>query len=322
MNAILHKQHIVLSYRSMFQIISLPIFIIVVAVPLSLKGQSLKYPETNRDSVVNDYFGTKVPAPYQWMEDQNSSEVESWVEAENKVTFEYLDKIPIRKWINDKITKLWNYEKVGVPSQHEGQLFYSRNTGLQNQSPVYMQKTVQRNPKLILDPNKLSPDGSIAMLDYEASPNGKYLCYGLSQGGADWEELHVRDVSSGNDLADTVHWVKFSGTAWTNDNNGFFYSRFPEPKQGEALTLEAVGQELFYHKLGTPQSEDKLYYDLTDYPGWYVGGSVTDDGRYLFIIINKGTEPKNKVFYVDLKDPKHPDLSSPVVPLFEKVDAE
>jgi prolyl oligopeptidase len=316
----------------MFEIISLLVLIIVIVVPVSFqlkadeppaqKGQSLKYPNTNRDSIVNDYFGTKVPAPYQWMEDQNSPEVESWVEAENKVTFEYLDKIPIRKWINEKITKLWNYEKVGVPSQHEGQLFFAKNTGLQNQSPIYMQKSVQGKPQMILDPNKLSPDGSIAMLDYEASPDGKYLCYGLSQGGADWEELHVRDLSTSKDLADTVHWVKFSGIAWTNDNKGFFYSRFPEPNKGEALMSEAVGQELFYHKLRTPQSEDQLYYDLKDDPGWYVGGSVTDDGRYLFIILNKGTEPKNKVLYVDLKDPKHPDFSSPVVPLFEKDNAE
>lgn len=332
MTAVLRNLQMFLSYRSLSAIFNLLILMIIIAVPVSFpseagelpaqKGQSLKYPQTRRDTVVNDYFGTKVPAPYRWMEDQESPEVESWVETENKLTFEYLDKIPIRKWINRKITKLWNYEKVGVPSQHDGRLFYSKNTGLQNQSPVYVQKSLNGEPKMVLDPNKLSPDGSIALLSYAASRNAKYLCFGLSQGGADWEELHVRNIPAGKNLDDTVRWVKFSGIAWTNDNKGFFYSRFPEPKKGEALMSEAVGQELFYHRLGTPQTQDKLYYDLKDYPGWYIDGDVTDDGRYLFIFLEKGTEPKNKVLYVDLKDPNHPDLSSPVVPLFENDDAE
>lgn len=280
------------------------------------------YPTTRRDTIVNNYFGTSILAPYQWMENQESPEVDAWVEAENKVTFDYLDKIPYRDSVRDRITKLWNYEKVGVPGRDGGTLFYSKNSGLQNQSPVFIQKSLASKPKMILDPNKLSPDGSVALLDYQASPNGKYLCYGLSQGGSDWEELHVKDLKTGKDLADTVHWVKFSGIAWTNDNKGFFYSRFPEPKSGEVLTTEAVGQQLFYHTIGTLQSDDKLFYDLKDYPGWYVGGSVTEDGHFLFIYLNKGTESKNKLFYVDLKNPKHPDLSPPVKPLFENDNAE
>ncbi len=284
--------------------------------------QSVQYPETRRDTIVDNYFGTMVPAPYQWMEDQNSKELESWVEAENKLTFAYLDKIPVRSWINKRMTKVWNYEKVSVPSRYAGELFYSKNSGLQNQSPVYHQKSLTTKPTMILDPNALSPDGSIAMLGYQPSPDAKYLCYGLSQGGADWQEYHVRDLTTSKDLADTVHWVKFSGISWTNDSKGIFYSRFPEPKQGQALMSEAVGQEFYYHKLGTPQSEDKLFYDLKNLPGWYVGGSTSEDGRYLFIFLNKGTESKNKLYYVDFKDPMHPDLSSPVTPLFEKSDAE
>ena len=290
--------------------------------PKSARAQALKYPNTYRDTIVDNYFGTKVPAPYQWMEDQDSPKVESWVKAEDKVTFGYLDKVPIRNKINKRITKLWNYAKVSVPSQHDGILFYTRNSGLQNQSPVYMEKEAGGRPKMILDPNKLSPGGSIALLDFDASPNGKYLCYGLSQGGSDWEELHVRDLATGEDFADTVHWVKFSGIAWTKDSKGFFYSRFPEPKKGEALISEAIGQMLYYHRIGTPQSEDKLFYSLKDYPGWFVGGSMTDDGHYLFITLNKGTESRDKVLYIDLKDPQHPDLSSPIVPLFEKDNAE
>ncbi len=303
-------------------IIKLVAVAFITMIPYLTRGQSLNYPSARRDSLVNDYFGTKVAAPYQWMEDQESPEVDSWIKAENKITFDYLDKIPFRTSITNRITKLWNYEKVGVPSREGGILFYSKNSGLQNQSPVFMQKTLTAKSTMILDPNKLSPDGSLALLDYQSSPNGKYLCYGLSQGGSDWEELHVRDLTTGKDLADTVRWVKFSGISWTNDNEGFFYSRFPEPKQGEALTTEAVGQQLYYHKIGTPQNEDKLFYDLKDYPGWYVGGSVMEDGRFLFIYLNEGTESKNKVFYVDLKNPAHPDFSSPIKTLFEKDNAE
>ena len=300
----------------------------MITIPFEANAQALEYPKTFRDTIVDDYFGTKVPAPYQWMEEQNSPKVEAWVEAENKITFDYLDKVPIRKWVNGRITKLWNYEKVGVPFQtqmvpgHERMLIYSRNSGLQNQSPIYLQNAAAGRARMVLDPNKLSPNGSIALLDYQASPDGQFLCYGLSQGGSDWEELHVRNLVTGKDLPDTVRWVKFSGIAWTNDNQGFFYSRFPEPKKGEALMSEAVGQELFYHKIGTPQSEDKLLYNLKDYPGWYVGGTVSDDGRYLFIVLNKGTESRNKIYYVDLKDPEHPDITSPIVPLFAEDNAE
>ncbi len=296
--------------------------LLILATVFGQARQAMQYPETPRDTIVDNYFGTRVPAPYQWMEDQNSKDVEAWVEAENTTTFGYLDKIPVRDWINKRITKVWNYEKVGVPSRYAGALFYTKNSGLQNQSPIYMQKSLTGKATLVLDPNVLSPDGSIALLGYEPSPDAKYLCYGLSQGGADWEEYHVRDLTTSKDLADTVHWVKFSGISWTNDSKGFFYSRFPAPKEGQALMSEAVGQELYYHKVGTAQSEDKLFYDLTNSPGWYVGGSVSEDGRYLFIYLNKGTESKNKIYYVDLKDPKKPNLSSPVTALFDKSDAE
>lgn len=293
----------------------------LLVVSLSQARQALHYPETRRDVTVDYYFGTKVPAPYRWMEGQTSKDLESWVEAENQATFGYLDKIPVRNWINKRITKVWNYEKVSVPSRYSGDLFYTRNSGLQNQNPIFMQKSLTGTATMILDPNKLSPDGSIALLGYEPSPDGKYLCYGLSQGGADWKEYHIRDLTTSKDLADTVRWVKFSGISWTNDGRGFFYSRFPKPKQGQALVTEAVGHQLCYHKLGTAQSEDKLFYDLKDYPGWYVSGDVSEDGRYLLIYLRKGTESKNKLYYVDFKDPKDPDLSSAVTPLFEKNDA-
>jgi prolyl oligopeptidase len=297
---------------------------VAIVCPQLSVAQSFTYPPARRDTSVSRYFGTNISTPYQWMENQNSPEVSAWVEAENKLTFGYLDKIPLRTTIKERLTKLWNYERVGVPilSRKSGPLFYSKNTGLQNQSPVYMQKSYTAKATMILDPNTLSPDGSIAMTDYVPSPNAQYLCYALSQGGSDWQELHIKDLKTGIDLADTVHWVKFSGISWTNDNNGFFYARFPEPAKGTMLTSEAVGQQLYYHVLGTNQRDDKKFYDLKDYPGWYVGGWMTEDGRYLFIYINKGTDPRNKLYVVDLKDPQKPDLSSPLKPLFDNDDAE
>ena len=300
------------------------LFAIMVLFSYSIVAQSFKYPAAKRDTLNSNYFGTLVPTPYQWMEDQSATEITAWVEAENKLTFEYLDKIPLRNTIKERLTKLWNYERVGVPtlSSCSGPLFYSKNSGLQNQSPVFMQKSINAKASLILDPNDLSPDGSIAMADYSPSSDAHYLCYALSQGGSDWQELHVKDLITGTDLADTVRWVKFSGISWTNDNQGFFYSRFPEPAKGTMLTSEAIGQQLCYHKLGTNQSEDKKIYDLKESPGWYVGGGVTEDGSYLIIYISKGTDPKNKLYAVDLHDPQNPDLSAPVKPVFDKSDAE
>jgi prolyl oligopeptidase len=286
--------------------------------------KSLNYPVARRDTIVDNYFGTVVPAPYQWMENQNDTAVAAWVEAENKLTFDYLDKIPLRNTIRERLTKLWNYERVDLPvlCSRSGPIFYRKNSGLQNQSPIFTQQSVDAKATLILDPNVLSPDGSIALSDFAPSPDAQYLCYALSQGGSDWRELHVKNLKTGTDFADTVRWVKFSGISWTNDSRGFFYSRFPEPPKGTMLTSEAVGQQLWYHTLGTKQDEDKKFYDLTDAPGSYVFGGVSEDGRYLFIYVNKGTDPRNKLFVVDLKDPRNPDFSGPVTPLFEKADAE
>jgi prolyl oligopeptidase len=287
-------------------------------------AQSFHYPSARRDTSRSMYFGSVVPTPYQWMENQNSPEVTAWVEAENKLTFDYLDKISLRSTIKKRLTKLWNYERVGIPvrSGGSGPLFYTKNSGLQNQSPIFMQQAIGAKADLILDPNKLSPDGSIALSDYAPSPDTRYLCYALSQGGSDWQELHIKDLQTGKDLPDTVKWVKFSSISWTNDGKGLFYSRFPAPAEGTMLTSEANGQQLYYHSLGTSQRDDKKFYDLKDLPGWYVGGFVTEDGRYVFISVNKGTDPKNKLYVVDLKDPQHPDLVAPVRPLFEEDDAE
>lgn len=285
-------------------------------------AEKLVYPPAARDSIADNYFGTQVAAPYQWMEDLDSPQVKQWVEAENKLTFSYLDKIPERNWVRQRLTQLWNYEKVGVPQMAEGgRLFFSKNTGLQNQSVVFGQNGPSNAPRELIDPNKLSPNGDIALLQYTPSEDGRYLAFGLSQGGSDWQTLHVRDLGDGHDLADQIHYVKFSGISWTNDGKGFFYSRYPAPPPGQAISDRVENQALYYHVLGTPESDDKLIYARPDLPEWIVGGSVSEDGRYLFIALVNGTSPNNELFYADLGNPEHPDIGAPVKPLFTKNDA-
>jgi prolyl oligopeptidase len=290
--------------------------------PYAASAQRLDYPNTRRDTVVDNYFSTRVPAPYRWLEDENGPAVRQWVEAENRVTFAYLATIPLREPFRRRLTELWNYEKVSVPRRVAGRIFYSKNSGLQNQSPLYEQASLTAAPREILDPNALSPDGSIALATTSISDDGRYLVYGLSQGGSDFEQLHVRTLADGRDLPDTVHWVKFSRVAWTKDGRGFFYSRFPTPAPGQALRAAALNQKLYYHVVGTPDSADRLIFERPDLPDWYINGGTTADGRFLFITLVHGTETKNQIFYAELGDPHHPDVSAPVKPLFTANDAE
>ena len=281
----------------------------------------LGYPPAERAATVDTYGTVKVPAPYQWMETLDSPGVARWVAAENALTARYLAAIPLRAWIKQRLTTLWNYPKVGVPTLKGGKLFFGKNSGLQNQSVLYVQDGLHGKPRELLDPNTLSKDGSIALLDDQPSPDGRYLAYGLSQGGSDWETLHVRDVASGRDLADEVHWVKFSGIAWTRDDKGFFYSRYPAPPKGQAISDRVRDQALYYHVLGTPQSADRRIYARPDLPEWIIGGSVSHDGRYLFVYLVNGTSTHNELYVADLGDPAHPDVGAPLKPLFTGNDA-
>ncbi len=284
---------------------------------------SLKYPAARRDNKVDTYFGTKVPVPYQWMENINSPAVKKWVTEENKLTFSYLDKIPVRKWIHNRLTKLWNYAKTGTPDQVEGgRIFFSKNSGLLNQAIVYVQDSPESNPRMLIDPNKLSPNGSIALAGYQPSPDGKYLAYELSQGGSDWQIVHVLNVSTGKELADKIQWVKFSNISWTNDDGGFYYSRYPEPPKGEAIKQKVINQKLYYHKLGTKQSEDKLIYARPDLPEWIIEGDVSEDGQYLFVYLINGTAPQNELYYANLGDPLKPNVTASLKPLYTKNDAQ
>jgi hypothetical protein len=264
-------------------------------------AMKLTYPETRREQVVDDYHGTKVEDPYRWLEDDNAEEVKAWVEKQNQVTFAYLDKIPAREEINKRLTQLWDYEKYGTPFKVADRYFYSKNDGLQNQSVLYWTKSLDAEPKVLIDPNTLSKDGTVALRGYAISEDGKYIAYGLAAAGSDWNQWKIRDIDSGKDLPETLDWIKFSGAAWTHDNKGFYYSRYPEPKKGDKLKGANFNQALYYHKLGTPQSKDKLIYRRPDHPKWGFGPSVSEDGRYLIVSVWKGTGEKNLVFYRDLK---------------------
>jgi prolyl oligopeptidase len=276
----------------------------------------LKYPQPRRGDQVDDYHGAKVADPYRWLEDTDSAETHAWVEAENKVTFGYLEKIPYRQAIHDRLTKLWNYERYTVPSQHGGRYFFQHNTGLQNQNVLLVAESLTAEPRVLLDPNTLSTDGTVALADTEISDDGKLMAYAIATSGSDWTEWHVRDIDTGKDLSDDLKWVKFSGASWTKDNKGFYYSRYDEPK-GAALREANYYHKLYYHRLSTAQSEDKLIYERPDNKELGFAGSVTDDGHYLIISVWQGTSPKNRLYYKDLTQP-----DSQVVRLLDDFDAQ
>ncbi len=279
-------------------------------------GGSLVYPKAKTVDQVDDYHGVKVADPYRWLEDTDSADTHDWVEAENKLTFGYLDQIPYRAAIRERMTKLWNYERFTVPEQQGGRYFYQHNNGLQNQNVLLVGESLTAEPRVLLDPNTLSSDGTVALSGSVFTDDGKLMAYGTAASGSDWQEWHVRDVDSGKDLPDLIKWVKFSGASWSKDGKGFYYSRYDEPK-GTALRDTNYFQKLYYHKLGTEQSEDKLIYERPDNKELGFGGAVTNDGHYLVIVVWQGTSPKNRLYYKDLTKP-----DSEVVKLLDDFDAE
>ncbi len=277
----------------------------------------LDYPKAKRVDQVDDYHGTKVADPYRWLEDTDSPDTLAWVQAENKLTFGYLDQIPYRKAIHDRLTKLWNYERFGVPEQRGGRYFYQHNNGLQNQSVLLVAESPNAEPRILLDPNTLSTDGTVALSGEAISDDGRLLAYGTAASGSDWMEWHVRDIDSGKDLSDLIKWVKFSGASWTKDGKGFYYSRYTEPKHDTSMRDANYFQKLYYHRLGTTQAEDQLIYERPDNKELGFNGTVTDDGRYLIITVWQGTSPKNRLYYKDLAQP-----DSQVVKLLDAFDAQ
>lgn len=282
----------------LFPLLTLPTLLVMPT--FAADSAPLKYPVTRQENVSDDYHGTRIADPYRWLEDDNSKETKAWVKAQNEVTFGYLKTLPRRDEIKARLTKLWNFERIGRPFEKGGRWFFTRNSGLQNQSVLYTTPSLDAEPSVLLDPNKMSKDGTVSLAGYEPSEDGKLLAYSTSTGGSDWNEIRVRDIAAGKDLKDHLRWVKFSGTSWLKDGSGFFYSRYDEPKKGAALTEKNEFQKLYFHKLGTAQSADTLIYERPDHPDWGFGGSVTDDGHYLIIQVWKGTEPKNRVYFKDL----------------------
>jgi prolyl oligopeptidase len=279
-------------------------------------GEKFVYPKARKSDQVDDYHGVKVADPYRWLEDPDSQETRAWIEAQNKLTFGYLNTIPERAKIKARLTKLWNFERYDAPFREGGRYFFTKNDGLQNQSVLYTMKNLTDTPKVLLDPNKLSKDGTVALAGTYISDNGKLMAYGLSGAGSDWVEFRVRDIESRKDLSDVVKWVKFSGASWTKDNKGFFYSRYPEPNEITKLEDTNYFQKVYYHRIGTPQSEDTLVYDRPDNKELGFGASVTEDGRYLIIYVYEGTDTRNRLYYKDLTNP-----NSEVVRLLDDFDA-
>ena len=274
------------------------------------------YPQPPKSEQTDDYFGTKVPDPYRDLENVDADATKKWIEAENKLTFDYLATIPERKKINEKMTALWNYEKFTVPFHDGGRYFFSKNTGLQNQNVFFTSTTLPAEGKMLLDPNTLSKDGTVALSGMDVTDDGKLLAYGLAVAGSDWQEWKVRDIESGKDLSDDVQWVKFSNASWKKDGSGFFYSRYDAPASAEQLKQANYFQKLYFHKLGSPQSEDVVVYERKDHKDWDFNGNVSEDGRFLIINVSQGTDPKNRIFYKDLQK-----SDATVVELLNKQDA-
>jgi prolyl oligopeptidase len=217
------------------------------------------YPETKVIKQIDNYHGVKVEDPYRWLEDDNSAETKTWVEVENKVTNRYLSQITFRENLKERLTALWNFDKMSTPFK-KGKLFFSfKNNGLQNQSVLYSQASLQDNPIVVLDPNTLSNDGTTSLSGMDISKDGLYLAYGISKAGSDWVEIHVKDIVSKKDLTDVIKWVKFSGISWKG--NGFYYSRYDAPSGDKAFTQKNEYHKIYYHTLGKPQSEDELIYE-------------------------------------------------------------
>lgn len=264
---------------------------------------TLQYPETRRDAVVEELHGTTIADPYRWLEDDNAPETEAWVQRQNAVTTAFLEPIPSRAPLRERLTELWNFERLSPPRNLGGRFFFSRNDGLQNQSVLFWTNDLETPPTVLLDPNTLSEDGTVALSSYGISRDGQKMVYGLSNAGSDWIELRVKNVVTGVDEADRLRWVKFVylRDAWAPDGRGFYYARYPEPKAGDALKGQNLNQALYYHRLGDPQGQDRLVFQAPDAPKHFYSTRVSDDGRYLLLITGQGTDPTNLVHWAPIK---------------------
>ncbi len=268
----------------------------------SAMSQEFKYPVAKKSDHIDEYFGVFVPDPYNWLEEdvRNSDEVRQWVTAENKITFDYLKQLPNRDQIENRLTELWNYEKFSAPFKIADQYYFFKNNGLQNQNVLFSKQSLDAESTMVIDPNTWSEDGTIALGGLAFSDDGKYIAYGIQDGGSDWRTWRVMDAS-GKLLDDKLEWLKFTSASWDHESQGFYYSRFPKPQEGEAFQSTNLNNKVYYHKVGTPQSEDTLVYEDPQNPDWGFGAEVTEDGRYLIITVSKGTDAKYRIYYKPLQ---------------------
>lgn len=278
----------------------LMVFIVFVSCMNDKKDKkSWDYPETKKTDVVDGYFGTEVPDPYRWLENDTSPETKAWVKKQNEVTFSYLESIDFRDDIRQRLKSIWDYPKISAPYHKAGYYFLYKNDGLQNQSVLYYKSNIEDEEKILLDPNKLSEDGTVALAGTSVSDDGKYLAYGISRSGSDWKEYYVKEIESGKVLDDKLEWIKFSGVTWFED--GLFYSRYPEPNEGKALSAENKNNKIYYHALGDNQANDKLVYEDPAHPDWGFSVGTTDDNKYLIISATESTSG-NALYLKDLQN--------------------
>lgn len=299
--------------RSIFSRLVGSIGLVVCAVGMQTQAQSFEYPPAHREIVVDDFFGVKIADPYRWLEDEDSADTQAWIKAENKLTFDYLDSLPMRDKLVERMTKLFNFERYGIPFEEGGKYFYTHNDGLQNQSVLFVADSLDGEPRVLIDPNTFTADGTQALSGYTVSPDGRYIAYGVSDGGSDWKVWYVMDIDTGEKLADEIRHTKFSGVSWDRDSSGFYYSRYPLAADGS--DDDQASLIVYHHTLGETQENDPLVYTADD-PTHNAYAQVTEDGKYLIIALFKGYLA-NAMYYRSLSDPE-----GTVKPIFDKWDAQ
>ncbi|MGB9835793.1 MAG: prolyl oligopeptidase family serine peptidase [Candidatus Saccharicenans sp.] len=282
-------------------VFSLLLSVFIFSACKSQVREKIVYPQTKKVEVVDDYFGTKVADPYRWLEDDNSEETKKWVEEQNRLTFGFLEKIPFREKIRERLKDIYNYPRMGQPFRAGEYYFFYKNDGLQNQSVIYYQKGLDGQPEVFLDPNQLSPDGTIRINLAGFSPDFRYVAISRSEAGSDWSEIRVMEIATRKELPDRIQWVKFSGASWYQD--GFFYSGYDRPAPGEELKARNEYQKVFYHKLGQPQEKDQLVYEDREHPLRYFNLGVTEDQKYAILEVSAGTSG-NEIYWKDLTQKK------------------
>ena len=276
--------------------------------PSSQASDQVRYPESRREAVHDTFHGVKIADPYRWLEQdvRESKEVQQWVAAENKVTQAYLQAIPQRDAISKRLTQLWNYPKYSAPFQRGGKYFYYKNNGLQNQTVLYVTNSLDEAPRVLIDPNAWSQDGTIALSSASPSDDAKLLAYTASEAGSDWKNLRILNVETGELLEDKLQWIRWGGVDWLPDGSGFYYARYPEPEEGEQYQALALDQMLYFHRIGTSQTDDRLVYRRADHPDWTFSLDLTEDDRYQIITITKSTDDQNMVLYRETGNPDAP----------------